>query len=265
MRVARPSQLGVGFRWVFIGLSTATLSPQDHGVRNTNERQGRDEHDTCKLNTSRACLSLTKDLFAKNLFSLLSTVSEQTSNSIAVMAKFEMQKLVVPVEGEGGIGEKQQVMCIMCGTVFQTALRTSVQRHFEEQHKYTFATERGKSRLSEPSSDLDPVEAKVKKANMLRFNISDRDDYIKTCVKQHVRHNLPFAFWDGPETRALHKMFEKHFDVSMRDRKFHAHISSVSDELSDKIRTMLFGSPFSIKFDIASRQRRSSPERELVK
>lgn len=72
-----------------------------------------------------------------------------------------MKKFVEPFGGEGDISENQRVLCIMCGVEFQTALRTSVQRHYEDQHKYTLAPERGVKHLSEPSSDPDPVEAKV--------------------------------------------------------------------------------------------------------
>lgn len=125
------------------------------------------KNETCRipndvLGAYLSSFSLSCCLLTKYVFSKLSTSNVQTSYSSAVMAKYKMKKLVATVGGEGDICENQRVVCILCGVEFQTSLPTSVQRHFEDQLT---------------SSDPDPVEA-----NMLRLNICDRDDYIKTCA-----------------------------------------------------------------------------------
>lgn len=216
-------------------------------------------HHPClaNLNTRRAC------------FSRIPLVSfhQPTSKHRPVMMKFEMQKLVVSTPDSMELEDvdddsaeeqsaKKQVRCVLCGAPFQSPpLRSSVQRHFTDQHGYNFAPERGPKRISESS----PVSAraKVRKCDALKIGFNDAEEYIRNCVILHVTGNLSYEFWNLPAARKIHEPFEKYFNVSVKGRKMREHLSNVHDNLSDKFRSLLRGRPFSIKFDIASRQRRS--------
>lgn len=119
---------------------------------------------------------------------------------------------------ESDSASQHAVKCILCGQPFKAPLKKgNVKRHFEEQHRYTFISNRPEKRTSD-SATRQPSK-RFKKA-VLFSDFRDADDFVNNCILMHTDNALPFAFWDKASTKRMVQPYSDMYKVTISGNYF---------------------------------------------